>query len=119
MLHPCDECGETISDKAPACPHCGNPRNNGTVPLDYRKDVLAQGIATRLARPGKWRVETQTDTYAIVVGGQPVNHILHLLLTVLTLGLWVIVWIIVAAGGGEKRYKLEVDEAGNGTTRRL
>lgn len=31
---------------------------------------------------------------------QKPNHLLHLLLTVFTAGLWLIVWIIIAAGKG-------------------
>jgi hypothetical protein len=64
-------------------------------------------------------VESQTDTYAIVVGGKPVNHILHLILTLLTLGVWVFVWIAMVIFGGETRYKISVDEYGNGTTQKL
>ncbi len=86
---------------------------------ERRKELLAQSIANQLSAPGKWRVESQTDYYAIVVGGKPVNHILHLILTVLTLGFWVIVWIVMAFAGGEKRYKISVDEYGNGTNQKL
>ena len=87
---------------------------DGKVSPERRKEILAQVLSTRLARPGQWRVETQADYYAIVVGRKPV--ILHLLLTVFTLGLWLFVW---AMTGGEKRYILSVDEYGNGTVKKL
>ena len=32
------------------------------------------------------------------------NHILHLILTILTAGLWLIVWVIVASSNSTKRY---------------
>jgi hypothetical protein len=86
----------------------------GKVSPERRKEILAQVVSTRLARPGRWRVETQADYYAIVVGRKPV--ILNLLLSVLTLGLWLIFW---AMTGREKRYKLSVDEYGNGTFEKL
>jgi hypothetical protein len=35
--------------------------------------------------------------------GHPVNHVLHLILSVLTAGIWVPVWIIVALASAEKR----------------
>ena len=90
-----------------------------TISTDRRKQILAGAVATQLARNGHWRIEIQTDTYAIVVKGKPTNHILHLLLTVFTAGIWAIVWIILAVTGGETRFKLAVDEYGNGTVERL
>lgn len=72
---------------------------------------LNQSIANYV-RSG-WRVEAQTDSYAVMVYGKPANHILHLLLTLFTFGLWAIVWIIVALSSGEKRRTLQVDGYGN------
>ena len=86
----------------------------GRVSPERRKEILAQVVSTRLARPGRWRVETQADYYAIVVGRKPM--ILNLLLSVLTLGLWLIIW---AMTGREKRLRLSVDEYGNGTIEKL
>ena len=45
--------------------------------------------------------------------GKPVNHLLHLILTIVTVGLWGIVWIIVALTGGERRMQIAIDEYGN------
>jgi hypothetical protein len=42
-----------------------------------------------------------------------VNHVLHLILTLVTFLLWAIVWIWVAVAGGEKRVILPVDDHGN------
>ncbi|WP_156750092.1 hypothetical protein [Mycobacterium sp. E2479] len=58
------------------------------------------------------RIEARMPTSAIVVTGKPVNHVLHLLITVLLCGLWLPVWIILAANGGEKRTMVSVDEYG-------
>jgi len=82
---------------------------------DQRRQLLAQALATSLAKPGPRRVETQSDFSAIVVVGKPPNHVLHLLLSVFTVGVWLIVWLIVAASGGEKRFMIAVDEWGNTT----
>ena len=41
-----------------------------------------------------------------MVARKPVNHILHLLLSVVTLGLWLPVWLLVGIFGGEKRLLL-------------
>jgi hypothetical protein len=64
-----------------------------------------------LARHG-WRVESRSEFQAVFARGHRPNHILHLILTLVTLGLWAIVWIIVSIAGGEKRRTVSVDEYG-------
>jgi hypothetical protein len=141
----CPECSREISDRALSCPHCGVPLGDAgpaqsfgdlwaaaappppspveagqALGVERRREILAQAIADRLASPGTWRVEQQTDTYAILVRGKPVNHVLHLLLTLLTLGVWLFfVWIPLMAFGGEMRYHLTVDDHGNEGFERL
>ena len=70
------------------------PQTAGTSPLDAQ---VAQYV--------RWgyRVESLTPTQAVVVKGRRTNHLLHLILTLVTLGVWAIVWILVAIFGGEKR----------------
>lgn len=48
-----------------------------------------------------------------MVKGHRLNHVLHLLLSIVTLGLWLIVWILLASFGGETRWLVKVDEYGN------
>ena len=78
---------------------------------DERKEALAEAVQSAFARG--YRVESQTNYQAIVVSGKPVNHILHLLLSLFTVGIWVLVWIGLAISGGEKRELISVDEYGN------
>lgn len=68
---------------------------------------LAEAVASWVANG--WRVQSLTTRQAILVKGKQVNHILHLLLTILTCLLWGLVWFAMAAGGGEKRVVLVVD----------
>jgi hypothetical protein len=75
------------------------------------KALLAQAVANWVH--GGWRVESQTDFQAVMAKGHRLNHILHLILTIITLGIWAIVWILVVALGGEKRAVVSVDEYGN------
>ena len=63
-------------------------------------------------KKGKRRIEFQGDFQVVIVRGQPVNHILHLLMTLVTVGLWGLVWLVLATGGGEKRARMQVDEWG-------
>jgi hypothetical protein len=65
-------------------------------PLDHDAQV------TSLLARG-YHVEIQTAELTQLVRGHRVNHILHLLLTVFTAGLWLPVWIGVAAFGGGRR----------------
>jgi len=81
------------------------------VTADDRKAALAQQVAN-WTRDG-WRVESRTDYQAVMVKGHRTNHVLHLILTLVTLGVWAIVWILVAVLGGEKRRVIEVDDFGH------
>lgn len=59
-----------------------------------------------------WRVESHSDFSATLAKGNRTNNVLHLILTIITLGVWAIVWILVAVFGGEKRMAVRVDENG-------
>jgi hypothetical protein len=67
-------------------------------------DPLATQVR-RMVNKG-WRVESQTEEMAVMVKGKRPNHVLHLILTVLTAGLWGIVWIILAITSHEDRMVL-------------
>lgn len=71
------------------------------------EDVLADEVATRGAR-----IETMLELRAVLVYGSRTNHLLHLLLSVVTAGLWLIVWAILAMAEGERRRMIAVDEFG-------
>lgn len=53
-----------------------------------------------------WRIESRTAYTAVLVKGQRVNHILHLLLSLVTVGLWIPVWIFLAAARGEHHKRI-------------
>lgn len=82
-----------------------------TLSVDERSQILDQTILKLAAKMGD-RVETRTATSAIMVVGKPTNHILHLLLTVFTCGLWLPLWLLAALDGGERRHTLEIDPFG-------
>ncbi len=50
-----------------------------------------------------WRVESVTPSQAVMVNGRGPHHILHLLLSVFTAGLWLPVWLIIALSAREVR----------------
>ena len=69
---------------------------------DQRTVAFDQAVANA-ARQG-WAVESRTDSQAILVKGHRPNHILHLILSIVTAGLWIPVWIIVSLASGQKRW---------------
>ena len=77
---------------------------------DQRRAALATNL--QLAVKKGWRVESQTDFQANLVKGHRTNHILHLILSIVTFGLWLIVWLIVALTNKENRRVVTVDEYG-------
>ena len=84
---------------------------------DERKELLSRQVASMLSQ-GR-RIESQSDYQAVLVYGHRPNHILHLILTFLTLGAWGLVWLGLAFLGGEKREVIQVDEWGNSSVSRL
>ncbi len=85
-----------------------------TVPVadQVRQQRLQEVLSTDIARL-QGRIESVTPYSAVVVSGQRVNHVLHLLISVLLCGLWLPVWFIIAASAGEKRHVITVDPCGN------
>lgn len=75
-----------------------------------RNHVL-DGEVQRLAAQG-WRVENRSDGQAMVAKGKPVNHLLHFLLSVFTLGAWLVVWLCIAVFGGVSRRLVTVTPDG-------
>ena len=94
----------------------GAPASNRKT-TEERKELLARTLATQIATGA--RVESQSDFQAVVVRGKPVNHTLHLIITLCTLLMWAPVWIAVAIFGGEKRSMVGVDEYGNAAVQKV
>ena len=83
---------------------------------EERKRLLAQAVNVHVIQGA--RVESQSDFQAIFVKGKPLNHILHVILSLVTCGAWALVWIALAIFAGEKRFIAAVDEYGNTNVQR-
>lgn len=77
------------------------------LPQQQRADILDRAIIG-----AHCRVLNRSATAASVVMGQPVNHVVHVLLTLFLCGLWAPVWLFIAATNGEKHFTVTVDEYG-------
>jgi hypothetical protein len=76
-----------------------------------RRAAFDRAVATELSRGG--RLESSAGLTAVIVYGKPVNHILHLVLSLLTAGIWLVVWLILILTNRKRRVVLTVDEAAN------
>jgi hypothetical protein len=78
---------------------------------DERKGVLTSFLA-RQTHKG-WRLQFRADYEAQLIKGKPTNHVLHLILSIITFGFWIPVWIGVAIFSGQSEWFVTVDEFGN------
>ena len=82
----------------------------GATTPEHRRLALAGRVA-HWVHLG-YRLESENDVQAVVVGGHRPNHTLHLLLTIVTLGLWGIVWIIITISARNKRKTISISPEG-------
>jgi len=101
------------ADEAASSPAAASPQPSGgpQKSLDERKADLDAALA-RFGAQG-WRIESRSEFQATIAKGQRLNNVLHLILTIITAGLWAIVWILLAIFKGEKRQLVTVDDFGN------
>jgi Mg2+/citrate symporter len=78
--------------------------------VDERKLLLREFVVGKVAAGS--RVELQDDFSAVLVFGTKPNHILHFILSILTAGFWLIIWLFIALGSKERRTLYKIDEYG-------
>jgi hypothetical protein len=82
--------------------------------IEQRSDRLDLAVADAVRRGG--RVEFRSTTQAVIVFGKARSdgmHVVHFLLTLLTFGVWVIIWILWAMSRHEDRVTVSIDPHGN------
>ncbi len=82
-----------------------------------RRRLLSQHLAV-VEEEGK-RVAFRGDYQAIVTDGTPVNHILHLMLSFFTVGLWAVIWMVDISFHKETKEFVRVDIEGNVTVTKI
>jgi hypothetical protein len=79
---------------------------------DEKRRAILMDYVVRQQAAGDDVVVDNGDEVVMKRGKRP-NHVLHLILSLLTLGLWAIfVWLPIGLFGGEKRFVLRVDQTG-------
>jgi hypothetical protein len=76
-----------------------------------RKSLLEKQIISHVSRG--WRLDTQADFAAVLSSGKRLNHILHLLLSIVTFGIWIIFWIVMGLTNKIATVTISVDKFGN------
>lgn len=86
-----------------------------------RQDATRVAEQIRLGLLQGATLENRASKYAVLVfDPQPANHVLHFVLSLLILGLWLLVWLLVALGTGSKhRHMLTVQPDGHVVWQRL
>jgi hypothetical protein len=92
---------------------------SGPVPLSEAErsnllDALVDALVAS-AVPRGWRVESRSPTQAVLVRGRESSggvHAFHCLMTLITMGLWVFVWILYAMSRHQERFTFTVDPYG-------
>jgi len=85
----------------------------GDGPPDGQQQRLILDWAVNQRIATGWRVESRSETQAIMLRGKPVNHVLHAILTVFTCLVWGIVWLVLIATNRVERVALTVDASGH------
>ncbi|MFJ4837088.1 hypothetical protein [Streptomyces sp. NPDC088746] len=84
-------------------------------PDDTQRGLILDWVVSRRVATG-WRVESRSGSQAVLLRGQPVNHVLHAFLTVFSCCLWGVVWAVLAVTNKVERVVLTVDAHGQVVT---
>ncbi|MEJ2610244.1 MAG: zinc-ribbon domain-containing protein [Candidatus Thiodiazotropha sp.] len=85
----CHECGKQISDSATSCPGCGAP------------------VRVKQYKKGDTVPYTDQEVAVLLSKKKKTSHVLHLLLSIITAGLWLIIWFIVALSNSKENSKID------------
>lgn len=77
---------------------------------EHRQQMLSMAVSAEMAQGAQ--ILEMNQTSALLVKASPVNHVLHLLLTAFTCGVWAFVWLLVSATAQPRRFRMTVNEFG-------
>ena len=84
---------------------------------DERREILDRSLQLWGAKG--YRIENRSEFQATISKGKEIQHVLHIVLTVLTAGLWLFVYLPLWLLTGIKREMITVDEYGNVVEQKL
>jgi hypothetical protein len=77
-------------------PYAAGPFAQGSYALGQYQPFMPQPFAPQPFAPNQYPYPMQQTVFVTHGGGRRVNHVLHLILTILTFGLWLPVWAVLA-----------------------
>jgi hypothetical protein len=77
-----------------------------------RRKVLDKAVEDQVITTRAWVVLNGDDS-VILAHRHPTSHLSHAVMTFLTLGLWIPIWIVASLIHREERVRLTVDDWGN------
>lgn len=89
----------------------GHDSQPAVVTTERRREQLSRAVQAEVV--AGWKVQSQGEFEVVLVRGGRPNHVLHAILTFFTIGLWALVWILLALTMRESRRIVSVDEFGN------
>lgn len=85
----CHECGKQISDSASSCPSCGAP------------------VRAKKHKKGDTLPYTDQEVAVLLSKKKKTSHVLHLILSLVTAGIWVIMWVLVAISNSSENARID------------
>ena len=85
----CHECGKEISDSASSCPGCGAP------------------VVAAKPKKGGFIPYTDQEVAVLLSKKKKTSHVLHLLLSIITVGIWIIIWVLVTISNSSENAKID------------
>ena len=79
---------------------------------EERRELLSRYVLSQVAS-GRYTIELEQPYRTVLASTKKVNHVLHLFLSVITFGLWLPIWVLMAISDRRKMLTLEIDEFGN------
>lgn len=78
---------------------------------EQRTAILDEFVAQKLMT-GRFDLISRTPLEAVFRSTRKTSHVLHLILSVITLGLWIPIWITMSLVNSKKTLRVYVDEDG-------
>jgi hypothetical protein len=85
----CSECNKEISENAASCIGCGAP------------------VAARQPKKGDIVPYSDQEVSVMLSKKKRTSHILHLLLSIVTAGIWIIMWLLISASNSSVNSKID------------
>lgn len=76
-----------------------------------RKEILRKAVLGYVS--SGWKLVFESEFESVLEIGKRPNHVLHLLLSIFTLGFWIFVWIFLSLFSRPRRITISVDAYGN------